>query len=271
MKDDYNTPWRLISTAIYTAPSDGKVFGTLEADVTDVLRYIQRQKENGLHLTVTHIVTAVVARALAYDAPDINCFVRRGRLVPRDYVDVAVAVNIKGGREMASIVVRNAHQKTVSEIGEEIRTRAEAERQGDKGKSMQSKYLLSKVPWPLRRWLFKLIRGIVNGLGIQLKSLGLSDRSFGSILVTNIGSHGLSTAYAALFPAAKLPAVIVMGKIEEKPVVRDGEIIIRSILPISATFDHRVADANQISRLAQGALKLLAAPEKLESVEATDV
>jgi pyruvate dehydrogenase E2 component (dihydrolipoamide acetyltransferase) len=62
-----------------------------------------------------------------------------------------------------------------------------------------------------------------------------------------------------------------MGKIEEKPVVRDGEIIIRSILPISATFDHRVADANQISRLAQGALKLLAAPEKLESVEATDV
>lgn len=267
MIDDVNTPWRLMSTAIYTAPSDGKVFGTLEADITDVLGFIQRRKKEGLHLTVTHIITAVVARALACDAPDINCFVRRGRVVPRDYVDVAVAVNIKDGREMASMVVRNAHQKTVSEIGEEISTRADAQRHGDEGKSMQSKYLLSKIPWPFRRWLFKLIRGIVNGLGIQLKSLGLSDRSFGSIFVTNIGSHGLSTAYAALFPAAKLPAVIVIGKIEEKPVVREGEIVIRSILPLSATFDHRIADANQISRLAQGALNRLAAPEKLEALE----
>ncbi len=119
MNDDFSTPWLLMSTRIYTAPSDGKVFGMQEADVTDVLFYIQRQEKKGLHLTVTLIVTAAIARSMAYDAPDINCFVYRGGLVPRDYV--AVAVNIKGGREMASMVVHNAHLKTVSEIGEAIR------------------------------------------------------------------------------------------------------------------------------------------------------
>ncbi len=266
MKDRFDTPWRRLSTAIYTAPSDGKVFGTMEVDVTNTEHYIREQRAVGVNLTITHVVVAAVARALALDAPEVNGFVRRGKVVPRDYVDVAVAVNIRDGQEMASMVVRNADRKTLQEIGEEIRTKAEMQRMGEEGKTMSSKYLLAKIPWPFRRWVFRLIRGTVNGLGIQLKSLGLSDRSFGSIFVTNIGTHGLSTGFVALFPAAKLPAVVAMGKIEEKPVVRDGEIVIRSILPLSGTFDHRVVDGNQISKIARSVIERLSRPEELEKV-----
>ena len=84
-----------MSTAIYTAPSDGKVFGTMEVDITAAERYIQEQREKGSHITITHVVVAAIARAVALDAPEINGFVRRGNVIPRDYVDVSVAVNIK--------------------------------------------------------------------------------------------------------------------------------------------------------------------------------
>ena len=49
-----------------------------------------------------------------------------------------------------------------------------------------------------------------------------------------------------------MPAVIVLGKIEEKPVVRKGEIVIRTILPLTGTFDHRIVDGAQIGKLARG-------------------
>ena len=49
----------------------------------------------------------------------------------------------------------------------------------------------------------------------------------------------------ALMPAAKIPCVVVLGKIEEKPVIRDGEIAIRTILPLTGTFDHRIVDGKE--------------------------
>ena len=266
MQDKYNTPWRLLATSIYSAPSDSKTYGTLDVDVAEAERYIREQREAGVRLTITHLVTAALARALAYDAPEVNCFIRRGKVVPRDRVDVMVAVSIKEGQEMASVKIRDAHLKPVSAIGEELAKKAADRRMGQEDRLMKNKYVLSKIPWPFRRWIFKLLRWIVNGLGFELKFLGLSSNAFGSILLSNIGTLGLTTAMPALFPAARLPAVIVMGKIERKPVVRDGEIVVRPIMPCTAAFDHRVVDAYQAGKLAHGTVSRLAKPAELELV-----
>jgi len=80
--------------------------------------------------------------------------------------------------------------------------------------------------------------------------MGLRHDAFGSILLSNIGSHGLSTGMAALLPAANVPAVIIMGKAEEKPVVRDGKIVIRTVMPFTATMDHRMMDGFHGGRMA---------------------
>jgi hypothetical protein len=55
-------------------------------------------------------------------------------------------------------------------------------------------------------------------------------------MITNIGTFGLSYGMVALFPIGKIPAVITMGKIEENPVVIDGEIKIRKMLPLDRHF-----------------------------------
>ncbi len=264
--DQFNTPWRITAAAIYTTPTDSRVYGTLDIDVTDAKRFLDEKRGSGVKITMTHLATTVLARAVAFDVPEMNCFIRRGRVVGRERIDVMVPVAIGGGEGVSAILIKDAHARTVTSIAEEIRTRAEENRSGTESKTAQNKYLLNRIPWPLRRPVFRFLKWITVDMGIKIKSLGLSADSFGSFIVSDIGSFGLNTGMTSLMPAAKIPAVIVLGKIEEKPVVRNGQIEIRTILPLTGTFDHRIVDGLQIGKLARGIKRNFRKPEWLDEV-----
>jgi pyruvate/2-oxoglutarate dehydrogenase complex dihydrolipoamide acyltransferase (E2) component len=264
--DPFNTPWRITAAAIYTTPTDSRVYGTLDIDVTDAKRFLDEKRGSGVKITMTHLATTVLARAVAFDVPEMNCFIRRGRVIGRERIDVMVPVAIGGGEGVSAILIKDAHARTVTSIAEEIRTRAEENRSGTESKTAQNKYLLNRIPWPLRRPVFRFLKWITVDMGIKIKSLGLSADSFGSFVVSDIGSFGLNTGMTSLMPAAKIPAVIVLGKIEEKPVVRNGQIEIRTILPLTGTFDHRIVDGLQIGKLARGIKRNFRKPEWLDEV-----
>jgi len=263
--DQFNTPWRVTSAAIYTTPTDSRVYGTLDIDVTKASRFLNARREAGQKITMVHLATAVLARAVAFDVPEMNCFIRRGGVVGREHMDVMVPVAMSG-EGVTSVIVRDAHARTVSAIAEEVRLRASAARKGDEMKAARNKYLLNRVPWPFRRPVFRFLKWITVDMGFEIRALGLSANSFGSFVVSDIGSHGLTTGMTALMPAAKVPAVIVLGKVEQKPVVRNGEIVIRTILPLTGTFDHRIVDGAQIGKLARGIKRNFRKPEWLDRV-----
>ena len=269
--DQFNTPWRVTAAAIYTTPTDSRVYGTLDIDVTDAKRFLDEKRGTGVKITMTHLATAVLARAVAFDVPEMNCFIRRGRVVGRERIDVMVPVAIGGGEGMSAILVRDAHARTVTSIAEEIRMRAEENRSGTESKTAQNKYLLNRIPWPLRRPVFRFLKWITVDMGIKIKSLGLSADSFGSFVVSDIGSFGLNTGMTSLMPAAKVPAVIVLGKIEDKAVVKNGEVVIRTMLPLTGTFDHRIVDGLQIGKLARGIKRNFRKPEWLDEVPTEDI
>lgn len=264
--DQFNTPWRVAAAAIYTTPTDSRVYGTLDIDVTDAKRFLKKKRAEGIKITMTHLATAVLARAVAFDVPEMNCFIRRGGVVGRDRLDVMVPISVGGDSGVTAAIIRDAHARTVSSIAEEVRDKAAGGRSGVENKAARNKYLLNRIPWPLRRPAFRALKWITVDMGVEIKALGLSANSFGSFVVSDIGSFGLSTGMTALMPAAKVPAVIVLGKIEEKPVVRHGEIVIRSILPLTGTFDHRIVDGMQIGKLAQGIKRNFRKPEWLDQV-----
>jgi pyruvate dehydrogenase E2 component (dihydrolipoamide acetyltransferase) len=149
----------------------------------------------------------------AFDVPEMNCFIRRGAVVGRQRIDVTVPVAIGGGEGVAAVLVRDAHARTVTSIAEEIRAGAIDNRAGTESKVVQNKYLLNRIPWPFRRPVFRFLKWITVDMGVKIKSLGLSADSFGSFVVSDIGSFGLNTGMTSLMPAAKIPAVIVLGKI----------------------------------------------------------
>jgi len=267
----FNTPWRVTAAAIYTTPTDSRVYGTLDIDVTDAKRFLDEKRRAGVKITMTHLATVVLARAVAFDVPEMNCFIRRGGVVGRERLDVMVPVAIGGGEGVSAIVIKDAHARTVTSIAEEIRLRAEENRAGTESKASQNKYLLNRVPWPLRRPVFRFLKWITVDMGYEIQSLGLSADSFGSFVVSDIGSFGLNTGMTSLMPAAKVPAVIVLGKIEDKAVVRNGRIEIRTMLPLTGTFDHRIVDGLQIGKLARGIKRNFRKPEWLDEIPTEDL
>jgi len=209
--DRFNTPWRVTAAAIYTTPTDSRVYGTLDIDVTDAKRFLDKKRGSGTKITMTHLATAVLARAVAFDVPEMNCFIRRGAVVGRQRIAVTVPVAIGGGEGVAAVLVKDAHARTVTSIAEEIRAGAIDNRAGTESKVVQNKYLLNRVPWPFRRPVFRFLKWITVDMGVKIKSLGLSADSFGSFVVSDIGSFGLNTGMTSPMPAAKIPAVIVLG------------------------------------------------------------
>jgi pyruvate dehydrogenase E2 component (dihydrolipoamide acetyltransferase) len=89
----------------------------------------------------------------------------------------------------------------------------------------------------------------------------LDDLRGGTFTVTNIGALGGTGA----IPIINYPEVAILGvaRGREEPVVRGGQIVVRTMLPITLTFDHRVADGADGARFAQAIVRRLEAPETL--------
>ncbi len=262
----YNTPWRRTATAIYKKSVDGRLYGTFEVEMDAALNYIREQKKKGMRITITQITMAAIARAIALDIPDVNAYISRGKIYARDHVSLYTAVNKGGKNEMSGFVLRDIEHKSIFDISNEMDERVEKSRDKnyDEGAAAK-KNLLASLPWPFRNWLFSFVHWWHITMGNEFKSMNISHRSFGSAMVTNIGTHDLQYGFPALMPIANIPLIIAIGKIEDKPVVRNGEIVIRKIMPGSATLDHRLFDGAQGGILASAVRKYLTDPECLET------
>ncbi len=91
--------------------------------------------------------------------------------------------------------------------------------------------------------------------------LNVDEMRGGTFTITNVGPLGGT----ALIPTINYPEVGIlgMGRAQEKPVVRDGEIVIRKVLPLTLAFDHRIADGADAARFVTEMIRQLADPNLL--------
>jgi pyruvate dehydrogenase E2 component (dihydrolipoamide acetyltransferase) len=89
----------------------------------------------------------------------------------------------------------------------------------------------------------------------------LDDLRGGTFTITNIGALGGTGA----IPIINYPEVAILGvaRAREEAVVQDGRIVPRTLLPLSLTFDHRVADGADGARFAAAIVRRLERPEQL--------
>ena len=90
------------------------------------------------------------------------------------------------------------------------------------------------------------------------RKITLEELKGSTFTITNYGSFGGSFAT----PIINYPDIAILGtgRIADKPWVKDGEIKIRKILPLSLTFDHRVVDGVEAARFLNRVVKYLEDP-----------
>ena len=71
----------------------------------------------------------------------------------------------------------------------------------------------------------------------------------GTFTITNLGNFGIDAFTPIINPPES--AILGVGRILKKPVVHDDEIVIRSMLTLSLTFDHRVIDGAPAAQFLQ--------------------
>jgi len=78
------------------------------------------------------------------------------------------------------------------------------------------------------------------GAKVKSNSLSVEELTTGTFTVTNLGAYEVEQFNPLLNPPEV--GILGVGRVEERPVVVDGVIVIRSVGSLSLTFDHRALD-----------------------------
>lgn len=255
--------WRRIAGAMWGPPDDPQIYGAMEIDATPLREFTERAHHAGHRVTPTHLVGRAVATAL-HDVPDFNMRVRGNRMRPRETVDVFYITAVEGGRSLSGVKIERADAKSVYEIGVELAERAGAMKRGEDPDFAKTKKTMEALP----RWLLKLSMRfsawVAGDLDRSMKSLGVKASPFGAAMITSVGMFGLPQGFAPLAKFYKMPLLVLVGEVTDKPVVVDGQVVIRPMLPITATIDHRYADGWHIGQLLKPFRAYLADPAAFE-------
>jgi pyruvate dehydrogenase E2 component (dihydrolipoamide acetyltransferase) len=172
-----------------------------ELDVTELVRFRETlvNREETLGVRISYIDLLVFILAKALK----DHFTINCSLIDNEvkvWDDINIGVAIALGEEGLIVpVVKNADQKSLVEISKTI------------------KMLTQKA---------------------QAKTLVPDEVTGGTFTLTTVGRKGESRFQTPILNQPEA-AILGVGPIEERAVVRDGQIVIRPIMPYSLTFDHR--------------------------------
>ena len=91
----------------------------------------------------------------------------------------------------------------------------------------------------------------------------ISDVQGGTFTISNTGAWRGGHGTSLIRPPEV--ALVAFGRIEEKAVVRDGNVVARQMMPMSVTFDHRVIDGEAGLSFALTLRSLIEDPEQLST------
>ncbi len=159
------------------------------------------KKHKGIRLGFNGFFVKAVCAALA-EFPAVNAEIDGDDIVYKKFVNMGIAVG--GASGLVVPVIRDAEQKSISEIEAEIAGFAKAAKEG---------------------------------------TLKLEQLSGGTFSITNGGVYGSLMSTPILNPPQS--AILGMHKIQERPVALNGQIVIRPMMYLAVSYDHRIIDGRE--------------------------
>src|SRR5580700_7472598 len=242
---------RKIAIATWSAPKEGNIYGKISIDMSNVLKYIEYlRKVSGEKVTITHVIGRAAGLALA-QCPDLNGRIFLGTYYPHDTVDLAFLVSLEGGKDLAKFKITEMDKKKTVEIARELREGAERLRKGEDQDFERPKALIKSLPTWLIRQILNITGYLTGCAGINISFFGMKKYPFGACIITSVGMFGLDEGFAPPTPFARVPIYLAIPEVKLKPVVVDNEIMIRPMLELTATIDHRFLDGHRGSMIAK--------------------
>lgn len=186
-----------------------------EVDMGEAVRLRQqllaREAELGARITYTDLMVLAMAKAVRH-VPLVNASLVGDEIRIWEDINIGVAVALEKGQYESGLivpVVKNADKKSLVEISRTVRDLAERAKNG---------------------------------------TLTAEEVTGGTITLSNAGMFAEGWGFST--PILNYPEVMIVqpGRICDRPAVREGSLVVRPLMSLSITHDHRVLDGVPVAQ-----------------------
>jgi pyruvate dehydrogenase E2 component (dihydrolipoamide acetyltransferase) len=201
-----------------------------EIDMTEMIRLrerlLQKEEELGVRVSFTDLFLLVLARAVQH-VPIVNSSLMGDEIRIWEDINIGVAVALERGEYESGLIVpvlKNVDRMPLIEISRTL-------------KDLTARATSNR--------------------------LTLEDVGGGTITLSNIGVF--ARGWTASTPIINQPESVIVqpGAIADRPVAVDGQVVVRPVMTMSITFDHRVVDGVPIARFYNKMAELMENPALL--------
>lgn len=271
--------WETIPHAVITYDADME--GLLK-----VLEEINKDADSKTKITLNTAMLRILVEGIKA-CPILNSHINfnrslvRGEVTTFEEIDISMPTVLKSG-EMMTLNMHNMHNKTMSEIRDSIQDKVRRANNSDMNEVMFEVSLDNTLnglkQGKIKQTVCRLIgsktgKHRIHTLKGKAKKeyyaipaterLTKHDIEQGTITISNLGSvarswNGICTILEIIPPQV---TAIGIGSIQDKPVVKNGEVVAGKIMPITIAFDHRAIDMGDLTPFINKMNEILANPE----------
>lgn len=238
-------PYRRLMSYIMVSRAESIVFFDAHADAEPLMKYLVelRARRPKLEVDITHALVAAGFVGLT-ENPRMNRFTVGRRLYQRDGTFITFSMKRKQldkDAKLATVKIKLEPGETFTDLIGRINAQIHTERSGEKTYADKEFGVLDAMPRPALRfgvWFLKTL----DYYGILPRSFIENDGLYTSLFCANLGSLSMGAAYHHLYEWGNCPLFMMVGKIEDRPVVVGGQVVVKGVIPMRFSYDERIDD-----------------------------
>jgi len=241
------------------------LWGT-DVEVAPLQAYLRQQNQSSpVLISTAHVLLRATAVALARH-PELNRRAVGRRVYAYRHVNVRMAFHNPRRGEVDVVLVERADERSLAETAGIVWKHLIEGTLG--GSSFErDRRRLHRLPALAFHALIRFY-GWLDRM-FPLPTLGRLDRlRAGAVLVNDLSFRGAPSMRCykpTRFPDESATLNVTLGPMEEKTVVRNGEIVASTVAPLFVRADHRITDAYGLGRFLATLREMLEDPARMES------
>jgi len=235
-------PYRKMLPFIMVGRNESVVYFDDYVKADALLDYIDRVRTH-YHVDIIHCLVAAAARGLQ-DNPRMNQFILGRRLYARNHVAVTFSAKRKKmdkEAKLAAVKLYFDDKEPFDSICHRINEKLGIERSETRTYTDKELGIMTRLPRPLLRAAIAFV-GWADYHGLLPAGFIKNDGFYTSMFIANLGSVGMRAGYHHLYEYGSCPLFMMVGKIEDRPTVVEGQVVPVKTLHIRWSYDERIDD-----------------------------
>ena len=254
-------------------PADPTIVWGTDVPAEQLNQYVRtRNRDSKTLISVAHVLVQAVGRALRQH-PHMNRRVVGKRIFDFRNVNVRMMTYNRQQNEVEVLLIRNVDSLSLERVARILWKNQHRGAAGDTMDHADKAWLRSRFPGPLLGWIIRSYLFLDSHF--NLPKVDRIDRIACSPVLVNYlafgGAPPMRGYKPSNYPHESSTLSVTMGRVERRPVIENGEVVVGQVAPLFVRADHRIASAYHLAQFTQTIRQLLADPAQMEPLmEASD-